>query len=93
MTISAPFQAYTPIVAAGKAGAVLHYIKNDQPLPANKSDMMLVDAGCEYHLYASDITRTFPINGKFEGDWKTTYEIVLASQKVLSSRLVTVLCL
>ena len=71
-------------MAAGKGGAVLHYIKNDQPLPENKSDMMLIDAGCEYHLYASDITRTFPINGKFEGDWKTTYEIVLASQKVLS---------
>lgn len=80
----AKFQAYTPIVAKGKNGAVLHYVKNDESFIDNeKNDMILVDAGCELQLYASDVTRTFPISGTYSGDWKTTYEIVLDSQKAV----------
>ena len=57
------FPAYTPIVAGGENACVLHYIENNQDL--NESDLILVDAGCEYKMYASDITRTFPVGGKF----------------------------
>jgi Xaa-Pro aminopeptidase len=55
------FPAYTPIVAGGENACVLHYIENNQDL--NESDLILVDAGCEYKMYASDITRTFPVGG------------------------------
>jgi Xaa-Pro aminopeptidase len=81
---SAPFQAYTPIVAAGKSGSTLHYIQNNAPFPLNKSALLLVDAGCEYSCYASDVTRTYPLNGKFEKEYKTLYEIVLKCQLVKS---------
>ena len=57
------FPAYTPIVAGGENACILHYIENNQDL--NESDLILVDAGCEYKMYASDITRTFPVGGKF----------------------------
>ncbi|KAJ3221698.1 hypothetical protein HK099_003221 [Clydaea vesicula] len=83
----AQYQAYTPIVASGKAGATLHYTKNDANLTPNKDDMLLVDAGCELYCYASDITRTYPVGGKYNGDWKTTYEIVLETQKVVLNAL------
>jgi Xaa-Pro dipeptidase len=78
--ISAPLQAYMPIVAFGRNGAVLHYGKNDAKFSENRNDLVLVDAGCEYKLYASDVTRAFPVGGKFVGDYKTLYDIVLASQ-------------
>ncbi len=70
--------AYTSIVAAGANACVLHYISNDARL--KKSDLLLIDAGCEYQGYASDITRTFPVSGKFSGAKKDVYEIVLAAQ-------------
>ncbi len=55
--------AYTPIVAGGANACVLHYVANDQPL--KDGDLLLIDAGCELDGYASDITRTFPVNGRF----------------------------
>jgi Xaa-Pro aminopeptidase len=69
------FQAYTPIVAGGENACILHYVENNQKL--QKSDLLLVDAGCEYEMYASDITRTFPISGKFSEEQLKIYEIVL----------------
>ena len=60
------FQAYTPIVAGGENACTLHYVENNQNL--KKSDLLLVDAGCEYEMYASDITRTFPVSGKFSDE-------------------------
>lgn len=70
--------AYTPIVAGGLNACVLHYVTNDQPLPDNA--LVLIDAGCEVDGYASDITRTFPTNGRFSPAQRDTYEIVLAAQ-------------
>ncbi|TPX56221.1 hypothetical protein PhCBS80983_g04706 [Powellomyces hirtus] len=81
------FQAYTPIVASGRNGSVLHYVENSGPISTDKRDMLLVDAGCEYDCYAADITRTYPVGGKYEGDWKTTYEIVLDMQNAVLSAL------
>tara|TARA_Y100000739_G_scaffold127534_1_gene109842 strand:+ start:189 stop:1484 length:1296 start_codon:yes stop_codon:yes gene_type:complete len=69
------FQAYTPIVAGGENACILHYVENNQKL--QKSDLLLVDAGCEYEMYASDITRTFPVSGKFSEEQLKIYEIVL----------------
>ncbi len=70
--------AYTSIVAGGKNACVLHYIKNNQKI--KDGDLVLVDAGCEYQGYASDITRTFPINGVFTEPQKAVYNIVLEAQ-------------
>jgi len=70
--------AYHSIVAGGANACVLHYVFNDGPL--HDSDLLLIDAGCELDGYASDITRTFPVNGKFSGPQKDLYELVLASQ-------------
>ncbi|CAC9483950.1 Xaa-Pro aminopeptidase (EC 3.4.11.9) [uncultured Gammaproteobacteria bacterium] len=70
--------AYTPIVAGGGNGCILHYIKNDQVL--NNGDLLLIDAGCEVGGYASDITRTFPVNGKFSKAQRQIYQIVLDAQ-------------
>lgn len=69
------FPAYTPIVASGENACVLHYIENNKKF--NKKDLLLVDAGCEYEMYASDITRTYPISGKFSKEQLEIYEIVL----------------
>ena len=71
--------AYGLIVGGGANGCVLHYVANDQPL--NDGDLVLIDAGCEYDGYASDITRTFPVNGRFSDAQRHVYEIVLAAQK------------
>ncbi len=71
--------AYPPIVGAGANACVLHYTANNQPLA--DGDLLLVDAGCELDGYASDITRTFPINGRFTGPQRELYEIVLAAQE------------
>ena len=73
------FPAYTPIVAGGENACVLHYIENNKDL--NKSDLILVDAGCEYKMYASDITRTFPVGGKFSDEQLAVYKIVLRANK------------
>ena len=70
--------AYTSIVAGGANACVLHYIGNNAPL--NDGDLLLIDAGCELDGYASDITRCFPINGRFSSVQKDVYEIVLAAQ-------------
>jgi len=69
------FPAYTPIVAGGDNACVLHYVDNNKEL--NNSDLLLVDAGCEYEMYASDITRTFPVSGKFSTEQLAIYNIVL----------------
>ncbi|KAJ3337019.1 hypothetical protein HDU93_001738 [Gonapodya sp. JEL0774] len=81
----AAFQAYMPIVGGGCHGATLHYIRNRGPLPADPRDLVLVDAGCEYFCYASDITRTWPVGGKFLDEWKDIYEIVLEANKTVIS--------
>jgi Xaa-Pro aminopeptidase len=70
--------AYTPIVAGGANACVLHYVSNDQPL--REGDLLLIDAAGEYHGYAADITRTFPVNGRFSAAQKDVYAIVLAAQ-------------
>lgn len=70
--------AYTSIVAGGDNACILHYTENDQLLKSG--DLVLIDAGCEYEYYASDITRTFPVNGKFSPEQKALYEIVLEAQ-------------
>jgi Xaa-Pro aminopeptidase len=71
--------AYGSIVAGGDNACILHYTNNDQPL--KDGDLVLIDAGCELDHYASDITRTFPVNGKFSESQKTIYEIVLAAHQ------------
>ena len=70
--------AYTSIVAGGAHACVLHYVENNAPL--KDGDLLLIDAGGELDGYASDITRTFPVNGRFSGPQKAAYEIVLAAQ-------------
>src|SRR3990170_3858719 len=75
----AQFPAYSPIVAGGANACVLHYVQNDAPL--DEGALLLVDAGCELEGYAADITRTFPVNGRFGGAQREVYEIVLAAQR------------
>jgi Xaa-Pro aminopeptidase len=70
--------AYTPIVAGGENACILHYVFNNRPL--QDGDLLLIDAGAEYGGYAADITRTFPVNGRFSGPQRDAYEIVLAAQ-------------
>ncbi len=71
--------AYESIVAGGPNAAVLHYIANDQPL--REGDMLLIDAGCEYRGYASDVTRTYPVGGRFRGPARELYDVVLTAQE------------
>ncbi|MBW6488117.1 aminopeptidase P N-terminal domain-containing protein [Sulfurimonas sp.] len=70
--------AYTSIVACGNSANTLHYIKNDKPLI--DGELILIDAGCEHNYYASDITRTIPVNGKFTEAQKELYNLVLETQ-------------
>ena len=70
--------AYSPIVAGGTNACVLHYVDNCRLLGENA--LVLIDAGCELEGYASDITRTFPVSGRFNGPQRDVYEIVLAAQ-------------
>ena len=70
--------AYTSIVAGGSNACTLHYVGNSARL--NDGDLLLIDAGCELDGYAADITRTFPVNGRFSPAQKDVYEIVLAAQ-------------
>ena len=74
----AQFPAYWPIVAGGSNACVLHYVSNDDAL--REGELLLIDAGCELDGYASDITRTFPINGRFTSGQRRVYEVVLAAQ-------------
>lgn len=71
--------AYDSIVAAGENACVLHYTQNNQALRQN--DLILIDAGGEYQGYAADITRTFPINGRFSPEQKSIYELVKSAQR------------
>jgi Xaa-Pro aminopeptidase len=75
----AQFPAYSPIVAGGANACVLHYVANDAPL--REGELLLVDAGCELDGYASDITRTFPIGGRFSGAQREAYSLVLEAQR------------
>jgi Xaa-Pro aminopeptidase len=72
------YPAYPAIVAGGANACVLHYVGNDQPL--RDGELLLIDAGCELDGYASDITRTFPVNGKFTGPQADVYDLVLDAQ-------------
>lgn len=71
--------SYLPIVGGGANACVLHYIANNQEL--QNGDLLLIDAGAEFDGYASDITRTFPVNGTFSSEQKMLYEVVLAAQE------------
>ncbi len=70
--------AYPSIVGGGANGCILHYTENDAVL--NDGDLLLIDAGAEYDCYASDITRTFPVNGRYSGEQRALYELVLEAQ-------------
>ena len=72
--------AYTSIVAGGANACVLHYVENASKLAAG--DLLLIDAGCELDGYASDITRTFPVDGRFSGAQRALYECVLEAQRL-----------
>ncbi|MCZ6559700.1 MAG: Xaa-Pro aminopeptidase [Gammaproteobacteria bacterium] len=71
--------AYQPIVGSGPNSCILHYVLNNRGM--EDGDMLLVDAGCEYRGYASDVTRTMPVNGRFSKEQKAIYQIVLDAQK------------
>ena len=75
----AQFPAYWPIVAGGANSCVLHYVSNDALLA--DGGLLLIDAGCELDGYAADITRTFPVNGRYSGAQRAVYELVLAAQR------------
>ncbi|KAI5811153.1 putative Xaa-Pro aminopeptidase [Peziza echinospora] len=77
----APTQAYHGIFASGTSAATLHYVRNNADLPEDGNALLLVDAGAEYDCYASDITRTFPLNGEFTPEALAIYGIVLEMQK------------
>ena len=67
--------AYLPIVGSGPNACTLHYIDNGRQM--EDGDLVLIDAGCEYDYYASDVTRTFPVNGRFTEEQRAIYDIVL----------------
>ena len=75
----AQFPAYSPIVAGGANACILHYVANDAMV--RDGDLLLIDAGCELDGYASDITRTFPVSGRFTAAQREVYEIVLGAQR------------
>lgn len=70
--------AYNPIVGGGANACILHYTENNEPL--NEGELLLVDAGAEFDCYAGDITRTYPVNGRFTPAQRALYEVVLAAQ-------------
>lgn len=72
------YPAYPPIVGSGANSCILHYIENESQM--KDGDLLLIDAGCELDGYASDVSRTFPVNGKYSGEQKAIYELVLAAQ-------------
>ena len=67
--------SYLPIVGSGPNTCILHYHANDRKL--EEGDLLLVDAGCEFDYYASDVTRTYPVNGRFTPEQRAIYEVVL----------------
>ncbi len=76
-----PREGYYPIVASGNAATTLHYNFNDQP--CKDGDLLLIDAGAEFNYFTGDITRTYPVNGKFTEEQARVYEGVLKVQKTL----------
>ncbi|MGC6388764.1 Xaa-Pro aminopeptidase [Ewingella sp. S1.OA.A_B6] len=74
----ARYPSYNTIVGSGENGCILHYTENESEL--RSGDLVLIDAGCEYKGYAGDITRTFPVSGKFSKEQREIYDIVLASE-------------
>lgn len=72
------YNAYQSIVAGGENACILHYTENDNEL--RDGDLLLIDAGAEYDYYAADISRTFPVNGRFSPEQRALYDIVLAAQ-------------
>jgi Xaa-Pro aminopeptidase len=76
--------AYEPIVGSGCNATVLHYVKNQRQM--QDGELLLVDAGCEFGYYAADITRTFPVNGRFTPAQLDVYEVVLAAQRAAIER-------
>ncbi|SFD36214.1 aminopeptidase P Metallo peptidase. MEROPS family M24B [Massilia yuzhufengensis] len=82
----AQFPAYTPIVASGANACVLHYSANNQP--CRDGELVLVDAGCEFDGYASDITRTWPVSGRFTEPQRILYELVLQAQEAAFAAIV-----
>jgi len=83
----AQFPAYWPIVAGGANACVLHYVFNDAEL--RDGELLLIDAGCELQGYSSDITRTFPVNGRYSGAQRDVYELVLAAQQAAMDKVRT----
>ncbi len=77
--------AYNAIVGGGKNACILHYVENSAKMKSG--DLVLIDAGCEYENYASDITRTFPINGKFTEEQAAIYNLVLAAQNAAMEKI------
>ena len=73
----ARYPSYNTIVGGGENGCILHYTENESEL--RDGELVLIDAGCEYQSYAGDITRTFPVNGKFTPAQRAIYDIVLES--------------
>ena len=82
----AQFPAYTPIVASGANACVLHYNVNNRR--CLDGELVLVDAGCEFDGYASDITRTWPVNGRFSAPQRALYELVLRAQEAAFAAIV-----
>ncbi len=78
--------SYSPIVGGGPNACTLHYVENQAPL--KDGELLLIDAGCELDYYASDITRTFPVNGRFSPEQLAVYEIVLEAQLAAIDKLV-----
>lgn len=79
-------QAYRPIVGSGANATILHYIRNDRQIQAG--ELLLIDAGCEYNYYAADVTRTFPVDGRFSEAQRRVYEIVLRAQEEAIAKVV-----
>ncbi|MFO1456663.1 MAG: Xaa-Pro aminopeptidase [Steroidobacteraceae bacterium] len=76
--------SYLPIVGGGANGCILHYRENDCEL--KDGELLLIDAGCEYEKYASDITRTFPINGRFTPEQRAVYDVVLEANHAATAK-------
>lgn len=83
--LNASYLAYPPVVASGNNATTIHYINNNQI--TKDGEMILMDAGCEYGGYTSDITRTWPINGKFTPAQRVLYEVLLTVQKELIGKI------
>lgn len=78
-------QAYAPIVGSGPNACILHYDKNSRRMC--DGELVLIDAGCEYEMYAADVTRTFPVNGRFSPEQTAVYNIVLQAQQAAIEQL------